>query len=69
MFSSDQIRILTPQGFHDCFEKNLKNHSTFKAAYEATEQAHKNIIGKRHYSSYNSFRTSIKKSKAKIIFW
>lgn len=41
--------------FMRIFEDNLSRCSTQKSAYEATERAHQEETGSRHYSDFSSF--------------
>ena len=50
------IRIYSATGFVREFWEKVKEHKTFKSAYESLEKEHIEIFGKRKYSDYNSFR-------------
>ena len=58
--------LADPRVFKAEFEKNLSRFPTYKEAYEAVENQHKRVFGKRKYSCYNSFRNSAKRFSAKI---
>jgi hypothetical protein len=54
---SNLLSILTSDGFNERFEENLKRYSLPQTrAYEITEKEHEKIIGRRHYSGFDSFR-------------
>jgi hypothetical protein len=48
--------ILSPQGFVKEFWNKTKHHKTFISAYEELEKEYIELVGKRKYSDYNSFR-------------
>lgn len=58
------LSILTSDGFEERFEENLRRYRLPKnKVYEITETERENLIGERHYSSYDSFRTSRSKRR------
>lgn len=69
MYSKEDLKILTPIGFKQEFERNLSDYDKFKDAYEAVERKHISMTGKRHYADYNSFRSSISRLKTTISLW
>ena len=52
----EKLIILSPQGFVKEFWNKTKHHKTFISAYEELEKEHIELVGKRKYSDYNSFR-------------
>ena len=50
------IYIYSASGFVREFWDRSKEYKTLKGAYEAVEQEHIELFGKRKYSDYNSFR-------------
>ena len=50
------IYIYSASGFVREFWDRSKEYKTLKSAYEAVEQEHIELFGKRKYSDYNSFR-------------
>lgn len=50
--------------FMRIYESNLSPNKSYKAAYEASERAHKEITGHNRYSGYESFR-SVKNKRVK----
>ena len=50
------IYIYSADGFVREFWDKAKEYKTLKGAYEAVEQEHILLFGKRKYSDYNSFR-------------
>lgn len=58
------IEILTSEGFNKRFEENLSRLSLPQTkVYEITEREHETLTnGKRHYSSFDSFRNVRKRS-------
>ena len=51
-----KIYIYSASGFVREFWEKAKIHKKLKDAYEAAEQEHIALFGKRKYSDYNSFR-------------
>lgn len=43
--------------FNSEFENQLTKHSSYRQAYEATEQSHIERVGYPCYSGYDSFKT------------
>ncbi len=50
------IHILTSQGFNERFEYHLRQGISQSKAYEITEEEHIKLIGRPHYSGFDSFR-------------
>jgi len=48
-------KISNARGFVEVFEANLSKYSKFIDAYEATEDIHEAVIGRRRYSDYANF--------------
>lgn len=52
-----KLFISSTEGFEKRFFENMVFYITQEAAYEATERQYEFVVGKRKYSSFNSFRT------------
>jgi len=57
------IRLSTPAGFFDEYEKHVKESKTYIDAYERTEQEYQKIFFRRRYSCYDSFRVVYNRRK------
>lgn len=57
-------QLSTTDGFTARYYNLLRFHKTYSEAYEATEQDHVRLFGRRRYSNYNSFR-NVKDRKLK----
>lgn len=66
-FTPEQLnmtrQLSTTEGFCQLFEQNLKTTKTLMRAYELTEEAHQDLFGRRRYSGYHSFYTTINRQK------
>lgn len=58
MIPEEAKNINTPAGFDTEFWRQLAQHKTHQAAYEATEEIHSMYWGRKKYSNFESYRIS-----------
>lgn len=50
--------ISGPQGFYERYVKMLAYYETNEQAYEATERQYAEVVGRRRFASFQSFKTA-----------
>jgi len=53
------LQLSTTSGFMQYYYNELKNHTTYKAAYEATEEEFVKHFKRTRYKNYGSFRNAL----------
>lgn len=52
-----EISLLTRSGFNERFDAESKNYANQRQCYEALEAELIGVIGKRHYNSFENFKS------------
>lgn len=56
--SERETALLDGAGFNRLFDQEISQHRTYRRAYEALENERVDLLGRRLYSDYGSFRSS-----------
>lgn len=65
-FNSEDLKVLTFEGFVGRYREELSNGVSKKAAYFTVEGIYANIVGRPRFATENAFRQALRRYKKKV---